>query len=251
MKIRTHFLPPDRDTFTDADIAVVADILRATSVMTQALHAGVSCIYPCLELDEAVHLAAELPNGLLCGERQGLMPEGFELGNSPGDYTEARCQGRPMVMTTTNGTRALLSTTLAGVIYTLSFSNFRTVFQAVVQQKKNVHLVGSGTDGYISWEDSLACGMMAAHLVRAGFEAGDDSTRIAISLYENELGWLGADTSDYQEKLVEILKKGRGGQRVCAIGLEKDLVEVARANEFDILSEVVKNPLRVIRSAIA
>lgn len=251
MKIYTHFLPPVPSRFCDNDVAVVVDILRATTVMAAALKAGVTYIQACLEVHEAQELATATQNALLCGERQGLMPKGFDIGNSPGDYTAERCQGRPMVMTTTNGTRALIASSDAGVIYTLSFGNIKTVFDALIRQNSTLQLVCSGTDGLVSWEDTLACGMLADSLVKAGHEIGDDSTRIAVSLYENTLGWLSLETIGFQERLVDVLKKGRGGQRVCAIGLEKDLVEVARVNEFAILSEVVKNPLRVINSQLA
>ena len=235
--IYTHFLPPVAGTLRSPSIAVVADILRATSVMSAALYSGVSEILPCLEVEEARLLAASMPDALLCGERQGIMPEGFDLGNSPGDYTPAICQGRRMVMTTTNGTRALMACSSSKRLYTLSFSNIRAIFQAL-----------AGTYQPISWEDSLACGMLAHALLGAGHEPGDDSTQIILSLYEAELGWMGIGQSGYQPRLVEILKRGRGGKRVCEIGLEKDIVEVARLNEFDILTQVFASPWRIIQA---
>jgi 2-phosphosulfolactate phosphatase len=246
--IYTHFLPPATGAFGAHEIAVVADILRATSVMSVALHAGVSEIYPCLEVDEAKSLAATIPGALLCGERQGIMPEGFDLGNSPGDYTVELCLGRPMVMTTTNGTRALMACSSAKTVYTLSFGIIAKVFDALKSLDQPIHLVGSGTDGQISWEDSLACGMLAHALIQSGHEPGNDATRIAISLYQNELGWLNVRSVGYQPQLVGVLKRGRGGQRVCEIGLEKDIVEVARLNDFDILTHVIPNPCRVVQS---
>ena len=244
--IYTHFLPPAPGTFASGDIAIVVDILRATSVMATALHAGAQAIYPCLELDEAKALAQSMPDSLLCGERQGLMPEGFNLGNSPGDYTHKLCQGRPIVMTTTNGTRALMASASAEMVYTLSFGNIGKVFDAVKPTNASIHLVCSGTDGQISWEDTLACGLLANALAGEGHEPGNDATRIAISLYENELWWLDIAARGPQPALVRVLKQGRGGRRVCEIGLEKDIIEVARLNDFDILSQMVPTPWRVV-----
>lgn len=244
--IYTYLLPPQPDSFAMGDIAVVADILRATSVISTALHAGAGAIYPCLELNEAKALAQNLPNALLCGERQGLMPDGFDLGNSPGDYTRQRCQGRPIVMTTTNGTRALMASASAELVYTFSFGNINTVFEAVKTTQKSIHLVCSGTDGQISWEDTLACGMLANALIEAGHEPGNDATRIAISLFENELWWMNIDAKGPQPGLVRVLKQGRGGRRVCEIGLEKDIIEVARLNDFAILTQMLPAPWRVV-----
>lgn len=249
--IYTHLLPPQPGTFGSGDIAIVVDILRATSVMTSALHAGAEAIYPCLEIEEAKSLARSLPGSLLCGERQGLMPAGFDLGNSPGDYTKARCKGRPVVMTTTNGTRALIASASAGMVYTVSFGNIGKVMAAVRSAGSAIHLVCSGTDGQISWEDTLACGTLASALGAVGLQPGNDATRIAISLYENELWWLDIAASGPQPALVRVLKQGRGGRRVCEIGLEKDIIEVARLNDFDILTQLIPAPLRVVGASLA
>src|SRR5437763_3729354 len=108
--VAVHFLPalipPDA---LRGGIAVVVDVLRATTVMVHALAAGCEAILPCLEVDEARKVAAGLPEGsfLLGGERLGLPIEGFDLGNSPGSYTSGACRGKTLVMTTTNGTRAV------------------------------------------------------------------------------------------------------------------------------------------------
>ena len=88
-------------------VAVVVDVLRATTVMVQALAAGCEAIIPCLEIADAQKVAAGLGPGaaLLAGERHGLPIPGFHLGNSPGDFTPAICREKSLVMTTTNGTR--------------------------------------------------------------------------------------------------------------------------------------------------
>ena len=74
-------------------VAVVVDVLRATTVMVQALAAGCEAIIPCGEIDEAQKVAAGLRPGkaLLAGERQGLPIPGFDLGNSPGEFTREIC----------------------------------------------------------------------------------------------------------------------------------------------------------------
>ena len=83
----------------------------ATTVMVQALAAGCEAVIPCAEIEEAKRSAAGLPAGsaLLSGERQGLPIQGFDLGNSPGEFVPDVCRGKTLVMTTTNGTRAILA----------------------------------------------------------------------------------------------------------------------------------------------
>src|SRR5437762_2175017 len=106
-EVNVHLLPqlvtPDR---LRGGVAVVIDVLRATTTMVTALAAGCVCVPPCLEIDEARQLADAMPAGrvLLGGEREGSPIPGFDLGNSPREYTCSVCRGTTLVLTTTNGT---------------------------------------------------------------------------------------------------------------------------------------------------
>src|SRR5919108_3599804 len=83
-------------------VAVVIDVLRATTTIVHALAAGCTAVVPCAEVDEARALADGMPAGkvLLGGERGGRPLPGFDLGNSPREYTTAACQGLALVLTT-------------------------------------------------------------------------------------------------------------------------------------------------------
>src|SRR5262245_1177144 len=106
-------------------IAVMIDVLRASTTINQALAAGAKEVLPCLEIDDAQRLAAELPAGtyLLGGERRGGKIEGFDLGNSPSEYSPANVAGKSIVFTTTNGTRAIHTSRLAHAVLVGSFTN--------------------------------------------------------------------------------------------------------------------------------
>ncbi len=110
-KLRVYMLP---DLLAGQSLAgcraVVVDVLRATTTVVQALSAGARAVVPCLTIDDARARAAEFPPGeaLLGGERGGLPIEGFDLGNSPAEYTSQVVAGKTVVLTTTNGTKALL-----------------------------------------------------------------------------------------------------------------------------------------------
>src|SRR3954462_7472238 len=106
--VHVHLLPSLIPPGTlKGGIAVVIDVLRATTVMIHALAAGCDAIRPCGEIDEARGLAASLPKGtaILAGERPSEPITGFDIGNSPGACTPDLCSGKVLVMTTTNGTR--------------------------------------------------------------------------------------------------------------------------------------------------
>src|ERR687893_684207 len=124
LSVSVHLLPDLIHPGTlSGGVAVVVDALRATTVMIHALAAGCTAILPCLEVDEARRVAAGLPPGsaLLVGERHGLPIAGFDLGNSPSAFTPELCRGKTLIMTTTNGTRAILSSLEAERILIAAF----------------------------------------------------------------------------------------------------------------------------------
>ena len=93
---------------------VVADILRATTTITFAVANGATAITPVLTPEDAFRLAADQPNTLIGGERRGVKVDGFDLGNSPREYTQAVVSDRQIALTTTNGTRTLQACRAAG-----------------------------------------------------------------------------------------------------------------------------------------
>lgn len=247
--IRTHLLPPaETSVFGPDDVAIVVDVLRATTVMIAALDAGTTAIHPCSEIDEARARATTIPNALLCGERTGLPIPGFDLGNSPGDFVPKLCRNRELVMTTTNGTRAVLASIGCRAVVPMAFTNVSRVVRALAATQRRVHFVCAGTDGQISWEDALACGLAADRMIAAGHDRIDDATRIAVSVFRECLNGVDLRSEPGRLRLVEVLKQGRGGQRVTEIGCEKDIVEVARTDDFDILAQVVAAPWRIVRT---
>jgi len=88
-------------------IAVVIDVLRASTTIVTALAHGAAAVAPRRSIEEALAAAADRPGAVLGGERGGVMIAGFDLGNSPLEYAPDRVAGRPVVITTTNGTAAL------------------------------------------------------------------------------------------------------------------------------------------------
>src|SRR6185503_8054746 len=106
MRIDVAFAP---GRTPDAAVAVVIDVLRATTTITQAIDSGYQRVLACGELEQARALAARFNGGaVLAGERQCVKPEGFDLGNSPSEFAGPPL-GETLVLTTTNGTRAIVA----------------------------------------------------------------------------------------------------------------------------------------------
>lgn len=247
--ISVHLLPSIiPEGALDGGVAVVVDILRATTVMTHALASGAEAIIPCLEIDEACEVAAGLPDGtaLLAGERQGVPIEGFDLGNSPQDFTPERCRGKTIVMTTTNGTRAILASTRANRVLIGAFTNLGAVRNALMDEAKPIHIVCAGTDGFVSWEDSMFAGALVRELVKeATIDQINDAARIASLVWNPSLADCSLTGSAYG--IEEALCLGRGGQRVKSLGLHQDIFEVSKIDSIAVLPELRKDPLRIVR----
>lgn len=202
--------------------AVVVDLLRASTTITRALGAGAACVRPCLETGEA--LALRGAGVVLGGERGGVRIEGFDLGNSPAEYTRASVGGRVVVFTTTNGTRAIeaarravrgrASAVLVGCLNNLS------AVVGLASGAAGVEVVCAGTGGVVTDDDLICAGAIAEHLVEAGFEAaGDEGTSGAIA------AWRSARTD-----LAAALRRTRGGRNLVEIGLGGDVDDCAAIN---------------------
>jgi 2-phosphosulfolactate phosphatase len=216
-------------------IAVVIDVLRASTTMITALAHGAAGVVPVAGVDEARRLAAEAgPAALLGGERGGVRIPGFDLGNSPLDYVAGRVAGRRIVITTTNGTAALAAARGAREILIGAIVNRAAVAAAIrglTGPGESVHLVCAGTDGCVSAEDVLAAG---AILDAAGADAAGDtldaSARDALAAFRRV-----AAGGDVAASLVAKFRKSPGGVHLVALGMEADLPAAAAVDTLRIV----------------
>jgi 2-phosphosulfolactate phosphatase len=208
-------------------IAVVIDVLRASTTMITALAHGAARVVPVADVDEARRLAAEAgPAALLGGERGGVRIPGFDLGNSPLEYVASRVAGRTIVITTTNGTAALAAARGAREILIGAIINRAAVAAALRRlagEGEQVHLVCAGTDGCVSAEDVLAAGAIldAAGADRAG-DVLDAAARDALAAFRRV-----AAGGDVPAALVAEFRRSPGGANLVALGMEADLPAAA------------------------
>ena len=151
-------------------VAVVIDVLRATTTMIHALAAGCTAVRPCAEVEEAQDLAGAMRAGrvLLGGERDGKPLPGFDVGNSPKEYTAARCRGAALVLTTSNGTRALLHAAGAARVLVAAFVNYSAVCEQLRREARPIHIVCAGDGGAVALEDALLAGALVDFLADLG-----------------------------------------------------------------------------------
>jgi len=127
-------------------LAVVIDVFRATSNIVTLLARDAREITPVATLEEAYALKAAHPDWLLAGERHGLPPEGFDLGNSPFEAEQSACQGKTVVLTTSAGSRGLVAAAEhADEVIAACFLNARAVADYISARKpETVSLVALG-----------------------------------------------------------------------------------------------------------
>jgi 2-phosphosulfolactate phosphatase len=161
---------------------VVVDVLRATSTMVEALSNGARAVFPVATADDAARIAASIGRDsvLLCGERKGLPIEGFDMGNSPVEFTADRVDALSLVMTTSNGTRALLAVAErsagsdddgAGILAG-SFLNLSATARALVDGvgPDAAAIVCAGREGRFGLDDALCAGALIRAVEKTGAE---------------------------------------------------------------------------------
>ena len=153
MRVHVAFTPEE---VFEAPIAVVVDVLRATSTIAQALQSGFERIYCCREVDDALALRERLGEGLLGGERSAVRIEGFDLGASPREVLEP--QGEVLIYSTTNGTGAVLAAAAACREVVLgSLLNLSAVAEAV---REDCVIVCAGFQGAFALDDAYCAGRL-------------------------------------------------------------------------------------------
>jgi 2-phosphosulfolactate phosphatase len=205
--------------------ALVVDVIRATTTAAYLLQAGAGELLLTGELEEARKLAAAR-GALLAGERGGLPPAGFDLGNSPREAARLDLRGRTVVMTTTNGTRAALRA--AEVVGEVALGALVNVGAAVrwAAGFDSLLLVAAGRGGRLALDDTYAIGAIVAGLEGTGeLEAGDQA-RLALELAR-------ADAR-------AILKASAAGRALEPVGLADDVDFCARRDALFLLPVLQK-----------
>jgi 2-phosphosulfolactate phosphatase len=211
---------------------VVIDVLRATTTIVHALAAGATQVVPSLEVDEARRLAREIgPSAVLGGERAGGKIAGFDLGNSPAEYTRASVGGKTLVFTTTNGTRALVRCKSANRVLIGAFVNFSAICSELAAADQ-ISLICGGTDGEVTREDALLAGALVVELTRSGPAALNDQAELAADAWRTAVRML------TDRPLGMTLRDSRGGRNLIGIGHENDIDLAAQIDRFDIAPEL-------------
>ena len=189
IEVKISLVPCEIDLFArdEFDVAVVVDVLRATTTLLFALKSGARKIIPAESVERARELAQEFPDALLCGERGGKKIDGFHLGNSPTEYNPETVKGRVLIYASTNGSVMMKKAErVARKIFLASLRNVSAVARKIVELDPDKVLIAcSGREGFFSLEDSYCAGIIyekMEELAEKQIRGANDGVALAYSL---------------------------------------------------------------------
>ena len=239
MRVDVQFIPvpPNPDKLPSRTVVVI-DVLRASSVIVHALSQGATEVIPVTTVEEAFDRIKRWPPGttLLGGERGSRKIEGFDLGNSPREYTAERVRGKRVILTTTNGTKAFQVVSAATEILVGSFFNVTETANRCLQGGRDILLFASGTRGYFSLEDSVFGGMLVDRMLRRAAKSIhlSDASRAAHILYQR-----------FEGNLVEAFLLSNHGKDLVELGQGDDLAYCSKIDQTTLVPIFKDGVIRV------
>ena len=235
LKVRPLPASVPESEFAGATVVVI-DLLRASSTICTALAAGAECVMPFVEVAETLAAAEKFgrANVLLGGERGGKLIEGFDLGNSPAEYTPERVAGRRILFTTTNGARALHHARLADRVVVGSLLNRRAAAAGSLGSSR-VEILCAGTNGVETREDLLAAGAFVEAILDSLSPGGAIDALATLDLNDAALAafhnWSKVKGGDLARELGD----SHGGRNLLDIGLGRDLADCAELDKLEVV----------------
>lgn len=167
------------------DYAIVAiDVIRASTTAVTAAVTGRRC-FPVASMEEALQKREEFPDCLLAGEIAGLMPEGFDLNNSPANLALRSDYQRPLVLLSSAGTKLMVQSSAFADTYVGCLRNYKAVAAHTAGRHERIALLGASTRGEFREEDQLCCAWIASELARLGHQPENSQTLALIHQWES------------------------------------------------------------------
>jgi 2-phosphosulfolactate phosphatase len=242
----TNSLISDELTLKDKNVVVI-DVLRATTTMTIALANGAKEIIPADTATKAARIAKGAGSSLLCGERAGKIIEGFNLGNSPLEYTPAAVKDKSLIFSTTNGTGSIVKARHAKSCVLASFVNLSVVAEYINSLHEDVIIICSGKLSNFAIEDAVCAGLIIDKVMSTtvGEYMTNDPEIACLSLNNYFIGGIG---SAKNAEIHKLLSECEHGKYLDSIGFKEDLEVCARLDSVGVLP-VVKNGVIKLKEA--
>ncbi|MGL4656717.1 MAG: 2-phosphosulfolactate phosphatase family protein [Sarcina sp.] len=212
---------------------VVIDMLRATSVITTALANGAKEVIPTLTVEEAFDIKKSLGEDvILAGERQAEKVDGFDLSNSPLEFIPEVVNEKTVVLSTTNGTRALTLSSTGDRVFVASVLNAKATSKKLLEVGKDVVFINAGTNGNFSTDDFICGGYIISELCKETSCDLTDIAKISKEIYETN------------SNIREYVKNATHYSVLKSLELEEDIDYCCKKDMFDIVPEFIDGNLK-------
>lgn len=225
--LSNNFDPEDLKVGMGNSVCAVIDIIRATSTIATLFGSGVNSIVVAGTLDEAYSLKKAYPDRLLCGEKGGLKPDGFDYGNSPLEFSTLDLSGRQAILKTTNGTVAFMKAAGSPAVFSLAALNFRHTMDDVLdnaqRNNRDILFLCSGEMGKIAYDDAYIAGLAVKYLLSKPCDLiYSDSAKLVLSAVLGD------------RSLPEAISKSVSAESLRGVGLGDDIPFCARLNGYNL-----------------
>ena len=209
------------------DVIIVIDVLRCSSTIVTALANAAEGVIPTKTVKEARAFHKKHPEFILAGERGGIKLKGFDLGNSPLEFSPQKVKGKHIILTTTSGSKAIISSKKAKHVLTGAFLNAEATAKAASKiaerEETGISLISSGTRGHFSLEDFICAGAIAEGLSADNVEYSDAVSAALLAFQQA------------RKSLERVIQSGHHARYLISQGFEEDVKFCCQLNVFKIV----------------
>src|SRR6476620_2264210 len=230
MRLDVYFTPTERKpTDTVGRLVVIVDVLRASTTVATALGNGAKTVIPLLGADEVITRSKEFSRSAvtLAGEQNMHPIAGFDLGNSPQEFTNSAVEGKTILITTTNGTRALLGVQGARDIVIASYVNFTAVLammKVAASSNTDIAIICAGEEGSFTLEDAACAGRYVRAIPKRATVEMNDAASASVLIEKK-----------YGDNIAKVFKESTHGQALESAGFGDDLAAAAEVDAYSVV----------------
>jgi len=210
-------------------LVLIVDVLRASTTVATALGNGAKTVIPLLGADDVIMRSKEFSRSgvKLAGEQKMLPIPGFDLGNSPQDFTTEAVEGKTILITTTNGTRALLGVQGARDIVIASYVNFTAVLammKVAASSNTDIAIICGGEEGSFTLEDAACAGRYVKAIPKRAALVLNDAASASVVIEKK-----------YGDNIAKVFKESSHGQELESAGFGDDLAAAAEVDAYSVV----------------
>lgn len=224
--------------FRDKNVVVI-DVLRASTSIITALYNGAREVIPVASVENAVKVSGSLFGDVVlrCGEREGKIIPGFNLGNSPLEYSPETVANKSIIFTSTNGSLAMVKAKFARQIIVAAFVNITAVIDYLSKLNEDFVIVCAGKEHNFCIEDVVCGGMIIQMLEKNGIKTEcTDGATAARTLYKS-----------FGRSINKMLRNSEHGKYLISIGFEKDLKICSEIDTLPVLPVLDKGVIKLTK----